>query len=124
MKMEEMLVILILPSILVLAGIFMGIAGRPKRYRWWIGYRTPKACKTQETWVFANTFSGKMMLVIGLVALTFFIGIVIHGYEVFELLLWGIGASFLGIILTIIFTEVEMSKRFDKNGIRKQQDEE
>jgi len=48
--MENIAGVLVLPIILILFGIFLGIAGRPRKVRWWVGYRTSRAMKNQATW--------------------------------------------------------------------------
>ena len=116
--MENFATTLLLPIILILLGIFFGIAGRPRKRRWWAGYRTFRSMKNQTTWQFANGYAGKLLLLGGLTALTFCIGAFVH-MDYMELVPWAIGAQGVSIILTIIFTEMALRKEFDKNGERR-----
>jgi uncharacterized membrane protein len=111
------LLLLLLPIISLLSGIVMGIAGRPKKINWWAGYRTPRSKKNQETWVFANRYAGKLLLLSGFTTLTFSVGIlnIEDGYVV----AWTFGAQMLSFVLAVILTEMALRKEFDKNGERK-----
>ena len=104
-----------LPIILILAGLTMWIAGKPERINWWAGYRMPRATKNQETWVFANSYFGKLSMLSGFITLTFSIGAFIHN----ELLYWALSAQGIAIILSWVFTEMALRKEFNKNGERR-----
>ena len=116
-------VTLMLPIILILFGIYLGIAGRPRKIRWWVGYRTSRSMKNQATWELANSYAGKLLLLSGVTMLPFSIRAFV--YETHELLVPGAlgvlqvvsAASIL--VLIIIFTEMALRKEFDKNGERK-----
>ena len=116
--MENFAETLMLPIILIVFGILLGIAGRPRKIRWWVGYRTSRAMKNQATWEFANSYAGKLMLLSGLTALTFCIGAFVH-MDYMRLVWWAIGAQGVSIILTGIFTETALRKEFDENGERR-----
>ena len=116
--MENFAATLLLPIILVLFGILLGIAGRPRKIRWWVGYRTSRAMKNQATWEFANSYAGKLMLLSGLTALTFCIGTFVH-INYIGLVPWALGAQGVSLVLTIIFTETALRKEFDENGERR-----
>jgi len=113
--MEDFTRVLVLPIILILAGLLMWIAGKPERINWWAGYRMPRAMKNQETWVFANRYFGKLSLLSGCITLTFSIGAFIHK----EFMSWALGAQGIALILTFVFTEMALRKEFDKNGERR-----
>ena len=114
--MENLTFVLGLPVILILGGLLMGIAGKPNSINRWAGYRTPRACKNQETWVFANRYFGKLALLSGLITLTFSIGVFIHN----ELMYWAFGSQGVALVLTCVFTEMALRKEFDKDGNKKQ----
>ena len=116
--MGNFVVTLILPIILILFGILMGIASRPRKIRWWVGYRTSLSMKNQATWEFANSYAGKQLLLIGFTALIICIGALVHTHYV-ELMPWAIGAQMFSIILSIVFTETALKKEFDENGERR-----
>ena len=116
--MENFTETLMLPIILILFGIFLGIAGRPRKIRWWVGYRTSRSMKNQATWAFANSYAGKLMLLSGFTSLTFCIGVFVHmDYMTFAP--WAIGAQGVSLVFTSIFTEMALKKEFDKNGERR-----
>ena len=114
---------LLLPIILILLGILLGIAGRPRKIRWWVGYRTSMSMKNQATWEFANSYAGKLLLLSGVTALPFSIRAFVYGTN--RLLVPGV----LGVLqvvsavsilfLIIMFTEMTLRKEFDKNGERR-----
>ena len=117
MEILLMLFMLIMPVVLLLCGIIMGVAGRPQKYKWWAGYRTSRAIKNQETWVFANRYFGKLSLLSGLTTLTFSIG-VINTQDVY-VMAWTYAAQVISFILVCILTETALKKEFDKNGERR-----
>ena len=113
--MEKFTFVLVLPIIFILLGLFMGIVGKPERINWWAGYRMPRTMKNQETWVFANSYFGKLLMLSGCITLTFSIGAFIQK----ELLYWALGAQGIAIILCWVFTEIALRKEFNKNGERR-----
>ena len=109
-----------LPLILIVFGIF-ALAVIPRKPNWIMGYRTPMACKNQDTWVFAHKHFGKQMIIFGLVYVLLSIG---------RVMLMGNGASskiigavvvgqVIAVLLALIPTEIALRKKFDKNGNRK-----
>jgi len=112
---------LIIPLIMVVCGFFMK-KGRPKKVNWWIGYRTPMACKNQETWVFAHKYVGKLWVPLGFILIILSIGVTVlveHGIFASEALLILVMAQLIAVLLSIILTEVALKKEFDKNGERR-----
>lgn len=57
---------ILIPMTMVLAG-FLLYKKCPKRVNHVVGYRTPMSMKNQDTWEFANTYCGKLWLVIGVI---------------------------------------------------------
>ena len=43
--------IFLFPTLLLLCGLLMWIAGKPQRINWLVGYRMPRAMENQDTWV-------------------------------------------------------------------------
>jgi len=113
---------LIVPLVMVIAGICFR-NGLPRKVNWWAGYRTPMACKNQETWVFAHKLLSKIWVPIGLIFMLLSIGAAIlaeRGTFAFEILPWIAVAQFLAFFLvTFIPTEIALRKAFDKNGQRR-----
>ena len=111
--------IFLFPTLLILCGLFMWIAGKPQRINWLAGYRMPRATKNQDTWVFANRCFGKLSMLSGFVTLTFSIGVFINFEHMYYIMPWAMGTQVVAFILTFIFTEIALRKEFDKNGNRK-----
>ncbi|MCL2402038.1 MAG: SdpI family protein [Oscillospiraceae bacterium] len=113
---------LIIPLVMVVAGICFR-NGLPRKVNWWAGYRTPMACKNQETWVFAHKYLSKIWIPLGLIFLIISIGATIfaeRGTFAPETLPWIAGAQLLVFFLvTFIPTEIALRKAFDKNGERR-----
>ena len=107
---------------MVVAGICFR-NGLPKKVNWWAGYRTPMACKIQETWVFAHKLLAKIWIPLGLIFMLLSIGASIlteRGTLAPEILPWIAAAQFVAFILvTFIPTEIALRKAFDKNGERR-----
>jgi len=107
---------------MVVAGICFR-NGLPRKVNWWAGYRTPMACKNQETWVFAHKYLSKIWIPLGLIFLIISIGATIfaeRGTFAPETLPWIAGAQLLVFFLvTFIPTEIALRKAFDKNGERR-----
>jgi len=125
MELWEVLLAVASPLILLVAGLFTRI-GLPKKVNWFVGYRTPMACKNQDTWAFAHKYWGKLIIIFGIIALVLCItGAILDRRGVFGLEDgYFLGASavitVIFVILSIIPTEIAIRKEFDKDGIRKQ----
>lgn len=87
----------------------------PKSINSWYGYRTTTSMKSQATWDEANRYSAQIMLYVAYIycALTVISYFTIKGLESFQ---------FCGVALvimplsTIVFTELHLNKKFDKEG--------
>ena len=113
---------LVLPIILILFGIFLGIAGRPRKIRWLVGYRTSMSMKNQATWEFANSYAGKMLMLVGVTILPFSIRAFVDGTRTFVPGVLGVVQMVFAVsilFLIIIFTEAALRKEFDENGERR-----
>ena len=113
---------LIIPLVMVIIGICIR-NGLPRKVNWWAGYRTPMACKNQETWVFAHKFWSRILIPIGLILIILSIGAAIfieNGTFTIEFLTWiFVGQLIAFILISIIPTEMALRKEFDKNGNRR-----
>ena len=118
------LVTLLLPLIILVFGLFTRI-GLPRKVNWFIGYRTPLACKNQDTWAFAHRYWGKLMIIFGLLLTTLsIVGIVLIDRDVLTIepaLFLGVVAiaTLLAVLIPIIPTELALRKVFDRDGKRK-----
>jgi len=125
MEFREIFFGLALPLVLLVFGLFTRI-GLPKRVNWFVGYRTPLACKNQDTWVFAHRYWGKLMIVFGIILVALaVVGFVLIAFDVFTLepaLVMAIPplATVVAAIISIIPTEIALRKEFDKDGNRRQ----
>jgi uncharacterized membrane protein len=116
-------VVLVIPlSMIVLGGVFSKRA--PAKINLFVGYRTSMAMKNADTWVFAHNYFGKLLLIAGLIVLSFSVGTVpfvvgksVEFMGIFICALVGVQtAIFLG---PIVFTEVALKENFDSNGNRR-----
>ena len=84
------------------------------------GYRTPRSTKNQETWRFANIYSGKIFIIGGVIGLAMIIAaaLIMKSMGV-KKLIWLVGVILeLVIVFTVIpinmvSTEKQLIKRFD-----------
>ena len=109
-----------LPLILIVFGVF-SLAVIPRKPNCIMGYRTQRACKNQDTWVFAHKHFGKQMIIFGFVYVLLAIVRVLLTYnEASSWLIYGIIATqVLAVLLALIPTEIALRKKFDKNGERR-----
>ena len=110
----------LLPLILIVFGIF-ALMVIPRRPNWIMGYRTPRACKNQDTWVFAHKHFGKQMIIFGLVYVLLSIErvMLVDSGASSGIIGVVIAAQVIAVLLALIPTEIALRKEFDKNGARK-----
>jgi len=93
----------------------------PRKPNWIMGYRTKRALKNQDTWVFAHKHFGKQMIIFGLV----YVALLITRFFLFDndastWIYWVIvAAQVVSVLLALIPTEIALRKKFDKDGNRK-----
>lgn len=111
---------LLLPFILIVFGIF-ALLVIPRKPNWIMGYRTPMACKNQDTWVFAHKHFGKQMIIFGLVYVLLSVERVMLTDSGASSGVIGIiiAAQVVAVLLALIPTEIALRKEFDKDGIRR-----
>ena len=106
------------PLIVLVSGLLMRKGG-PKKVNWWIGYRTPMACKNKETWVFAHIHCGKSWIIVSPVLMFLSVGVAVFaGREELTLGILMI-AQIAALIISTIPTDIALRKAFDKNGERR-----
>ncbi|MCL2426957.1 MAG: SdpI family protein [Oscillospiraceae bacterium] len=124
MEIREIIFGLALPLVLLVFGLFTRI-GLPRRVNWFVGYRTPLACKNQDTWVFAHEYWGRLMIILSsILTVLSIVGIVLIANDVFTLdpaLVVALPAlaTVIAVIVSIIPTEIALRKEFDKSGERR-----
>lgn len=94
----------------------------PKEINSLIGYRSPMSTKNQDTWKFANEYSGRFWIKSGFI--TAFVSVIlafalqpINTYK--NLMLALIYVQIAVLLLVIPFTEVALRKNFYKTGEKK-----
>ena len=105
-----------IPLIMIVVGIILFLMP-PKKINSFYGYRTRRSMQNNETWIFANKFSGKIMFFVGIILLIISIIITNILYDE-ETLNFGGNEIFILIfqlpilILAIIPTEIALKKKF------------
>lgn len=107
----------IIPSltggIFVIAGIIM-LKFPPKEINSLYGYRTSSAMKNKERWTFAQTYSAKEFIKLGVVlALSGLIGLFVHPNENVATVI-GLGLMILTTIVLIVRVEKAIKNKFGK----------
>ena len=108
---------LLIPIICIIVGVTL-VFFTPKKINSFIGYRTTRSMKNNETWKFAQKHSGLIQLILGIIL--FIITIIIYYYyqdatvstlstlhTVFTII------QLLVLICSIIPTEIILKKKFD-----------
>ena len=110
--------VLLLPAVLILCGLFWWVLGRVPRFRGAVGYKTTRSMKTPAAWVFAHKHFGRIAFFVGLalaiggvVAMLFFLGrdedtVGIAGTIV-------TGVQTVGLLAPIIPTEIALKRTFN-----------
>lgn len=76
-----------------------------------LGYRTYMSMKNQSNWYYAQIYSGKRMLILGVLLLIFSSVATLFKLNTnLNKIIYGIGIS-LGIILIVIATEIALNKK-------------
>ena len=114
---------LLLPLMLLIVGFWMRKAP-PKDINHLAGYRTATSMKNQDTWDFAQAYSGKMMRVMGWISLLiavvpmlFVMGASEDAISIVGLIVCGV--LLIPLLLVIPLTEKALQKTFDKDGNRR-----
>jgi len=96
----------------------------PKEINYLYGYRTSMSMKNTETWKYAHNFCGKLWCIFGWIMLP--LSIVVMFFVIDDDVNWvGYFGLFICLIqlvvmiIPIIFTEIALNKKFDKNGDRR-----
>lgn len=103
----------IIGGLIFILGGWIFLKYPPKKINNWYGYRTPSSQKSQERWDFAQEYSSKQMIRIGIV----FMIISLFGFFLPGSLIEAFAAVFILLILTIILlyrVESAIKKKFNK----------
>ncbi len=77
------------------------------------GYRTASSMKNQQQWEFAQQYSSKEMMKVGVINMLFsVIGLGIHIPDTFSMIL-GLGIMILSVVILFLRTEGAIKKRFN-----------
>lgn len=113
--LNPMLIILGLTGIIYLMAGFIQLKYPPRKINSLYGYRTKLSMKSKETWEFAQQFSAKKSLQIGLLMLILGIASIFLPTDTKEIQAW------LSVLLVILFsgiliylTEKKLKEKFEK----------
>ena len=113
---------LLIPLIMLIGGIIM-YKSCPKKINHFLGYRTKRSMKNEETWRFAHEYCGKLWikLSIALIPLTVLAHLPFYKSSEGVVSTAGVIISFVlcAILIMAIFpTEAALKKNFDEDGNR------
>ncbi|HON45445.1 MAG TPA: SdpI family protein [Planctomycetota bacterium] len=116
--------VLVVPISMISWGL-LAIYKPPKRIHFMLGYRTPMAKKSQETWDFAQQYAGKLCWILGRILLIIPLVPMIYVYKSSYNIIEKVGLSImifqaLVMLFSLILTEIALRKNFDKRGRRRQ----
>ncbi len=114
---------LILPVLILIFGIHFSKNGAPKNIEGHSGFRSRRATKSWDAWVFTHKLAGKIWTVMGIimipvtiVLMIFVIKLPIEFINVYGAYLFGLqGFIFVG---SVIFVEMQIKKNFNDFGVR------
>lgn len=114
---------LLIPLIMIAAGFLM-YKKPPKEINGLIGYRTAMSQKNKDTWLFAQTYCGRLWLKIGTVltipSVVVQIPFISAGEDVLGTLALVIEFIQIAILIASVFSvEKALKRTFDENGNRK-----
>jgi len=96
--------------IFVLAGVIL-YKNPPKNMNWFYGYRTKTSMKNQELWDFAQTYSAKIMIKLGLVLVMIsFLGLV-YKPKIEIALMLSLILIILKVILLVYLVEIKLKQK-------------
>ncbi|HOT32167.1 MAG TPA: SdpI family protein [Petrotogaceae bacterium] len=95
----------------------------PKEINSLIGYRSPMSTKNQDTWKFANEYSGRFWIKSGLITAfaSVILAFALQPINTYKNLMFALIYVQIAVLLLVIpFTEVALRKNFYKTGEKKQ----
>lgn len=113
----------LIPLIMIISGGRF-IKKAPEKINHFFGYRTALSMKNKDTWKFAHSYMGKLLLRAGLIILPVSIAVMLFSLGKAENIIYNF-ATVITLVQTIILvilmfpTEAALRKNFDKDGNRK-----
>lgn len=114
---------IVIPTAIAVIGIVLE-KRIPKRGNGYAGYRTIMSMKNDDTWEFANHYFGKVcktvgpvMFILALATMIFAFGKGDNTVKDFTSVI--VTIEILALFISIVITEIALSKNFDENGRRK-----
>ena len=119
-SMIYILLFVLLPIIVLVVGIIFAMSP-PQNINSIVGYRTSTSTKNNDTWVFAQKYSAKALLAIGVITLA--LGLIVGIFLPTNVISVGVTllVQIVLLILVIPLTENALKKNFDNAGNRKRQ---
>lgn len=87
----------------------------PKKINGIYGYRTPNSMKSMERWAFAQTYSARLMMRLGLIYTLLAIPALFVSFHDRLAMYIGLGLLVLGAALLLVRTEKAINSRFGKD---------
>lgn len=84
----------------------------PKKRNHFYGYRTPASQRSQEAWDFAQRYSARLMIRLGLAMLGLGVGTALFSIEISFEVAFGMGIPLLLVALMIVCIERELAQQF------------
>lgn len=84
----------------------------PKKINALYGYRTPNSMKNMERWTFAQTYSARLMIRLGLLYTFLAIPALFISFRDGVAMFIGLGLLILGAVLLLVLTEKAINQRF------------
>ena len=111
---------LLIPVLMIVLGKVF-IKNPPKTINGIYGYRTPRSKKNQDTWNFAQLYCGQLWRKIGCVMLPLAVIGMLPAVKKNDAIVGAVGtvviiAECIALVVTILFVERALAKKFDKDG--------
>lgn len=115
--------VIIIPALMIICGKYY-IKKAPKNINHFVGYRTTRSMKNNETWKFAHKYFSKMWYKWGLIMIPISILPMVFVIGRDEDTIGTLGAiicslQIVPILVSIVFTEKALKDNFDEEGNRK-----
>ncbi len=111
------------PIACIITGILFlrSVPGEPN---WVFGFRTRRASSSKEAWRYAQSVSGRYILIAGVafsvaILITFFALNTIPKEELYDILTNILLGLLCAVIVTAIFVQIDLCRKFDMKGVRR-----
>lgn len=111
---------MLVPGILIGVGAWMQ-SHPPKEINWVMGYRSTRSMKTQESWDFANRYSGMLMIRAGWITLAVSLVVMLLVMFRSEAVVSAVSVvlifcQLIPLLAVLPLVERQLKKRFDEDG--------